>query len=320
MQAASAHKGSLQQILGWADASSEAIIWVAPRGSDDFKEALKISPPGLGVIGLTDVLISCGSIDRFIDLIRSAGRDKPPAATSDAISEIVMEACRPVLVDAVGVQLDIRLPRVSSDRARRMIEDWTELPPGLFLPLGAIAYIQSILRGLAAAAKEAHHERVTVLIGGIVDASEFYRFKEETKRVGSLAAGAVLQNSAALEAAVPLARRGERLWIDVVETVRTAHGFSTEIVQAQATLDAYVSSGQIPANPFKRLPGFLESLLSNVLSAAGSNGKQIVGIDCAADHSAELIVDLYRSGFRRFAAPASRRDEIRLLLGKQKVE
>jgi hypothetical protein len=159
-----------------------------------------------------------------------------------------------------------------------------------------------------------------VLIGGIVDASEFDRFKEETKRVGSLAAGAVLQNSAALEAAVPLARRGERLWIDVVETVRTAHGFSTEIVQAQATLDAYVSSGQIPANPFKRLPGFLESLLSKVLSAAGSNGKQIVGIDCAADHSAELIVDLYRSGFRRFAAPASRRDEIRLLLGKQKVE
>ena len=320
LQAASAHKGSLQQILGWADASSEAIIWVAPRGSDDFKEALKISPPGLGVIGLTDVLISCGSIDRFVDLIRSAGRDKPPAATSDAISEIVMEACRPILVDAVGVQLDIRLPRVSSDRARRMIEDWTELPPGLFLPLGAIAYIQSILRGLAAAAKEAHHERVTVLIGGIVDASEFDRFKEETKRVGSLAAGAVLQNSAALEAAVPLARRGERLWIDVVETVRTAHGFSTEIVQAQATLDAYVSSGQIPANPFKRLPGFLESLLSKVLSAAGSNGKQIVGIDCAADHSAELIVDLYRSGFRRFAAPASRRDEIRLLLGKQKVE
>lgn len=320
LQAASAHKGSLQRILDWADASSEAIIWVAPRGSDDFKEALKVSPPGLGVIGLTDLLISYGSINRFIDLIRSAGQDKPPAATLDAISEIVMEACRPVLVDAAGVPLDIRLPRVSSDRARRMIEDWTELPPSLFLPLGAIAYIQSILRGLAAAAKEARHERVTALIGGIVDACEFDRFNEETKRVGCLAAGAVLQNSASLKAAVPLARRGGRLWIDVVETVRTAHGFSTEIVQAQTTLDAYVSGGQIPANPFKRLPNFLESLLSDVLSAAGSEGKQTIGIDCAADHSAELVVDLYRSGFRRFAAPPTRRDEIRLLLGKQKVE
>lgn len=28
LQAASAHKGSLQRILGWADASSEAIIWI----------------------------------------------------------------------------------------------------------------------------------------------------------------------------------------------------------------------------------------------------------------------------------------------------
>jgi hypothetical protein len=52
----------------------------------------------------------------------------------------------------------------------------------------------------------------------------------------------------------------------------------------------------------------------------GSKGKETVGIDCASDHSAELVVDLYRSGFRRFAAPASRRDEIRLLLGKQNVE
>ena len=201
LHAASAHKGSLQRILGWADASSEAIIWVAPRGSDEFREALKISPPGLGVIGLTDVLISCGSIDRFIDLIRSAGQDKPPAATSDAISEIVVEACRPVLADAAGVPLDIRLPRVSSDRARRMIEDWTELPPGLFLPLGAIAYIQSILRGLAAAAKglttSASCYRTHRRDRGSLP--EFDRFKEEAKRVGSLAAGAVLQNFAALQ-------------------------------------------------------------------------------------------------------------------------
>ena len=53
-----------------------------------------------------------------------------------------------------------RLPRVSSDRARRLIENWQELPPGFFLPLGSLTYLRAILLGISAAAEKVRRRRV----------------------------------------------------------------------------------------------------------------------------------------------------------------
>jgi hypothetical protein len=40
------------------------------------------------------------------------------------------------------------------------------------------------------------------------------------------------------------------LWIDLAETIRTAHGFPTEIQQADSALDDYAASGNLAADPF----------------------------------------------------------------------
>ncbi len=191
------------------------------------------------------------------------------------------------------------------------------MPPNLFLPLGSPAYLRSILAGLSAAAREARHDSVTALIGGIVDGNEFDNFRRETVRVGSLLAGAMIQNLAALHGAHRLAWRGDTLWIDISETIRTAYGFPTEVQQANKTLEDYVASGNLASNPFRRPGKLLTDLLSSTLSAARSAPTNAVGVDCTGYYAPDLLVDLHRLGFRRYAAPNAHRDEIRLLLAQR---
>jgi pyruvate,orthophosphate dikinase len=250
LRPAGSKTASLQRILAWADASSGSMVWSAARSEAELDDSLKGELPGVGVVGLTDLVIASGRIDKFVELISLIGSGKAPVSASDALSDIVLAACRPVIAAALGVPLHIRLSRVSSDRARRLIENWTELPPNLFLPLGAPSYLRSVLAGLSAAANEARHRQVTGLIGGIVGSPEFDSFLRETEVFGDLSAGAMIQNAVTLHAAADLARRGVTLWIDLAETIRTAHGFPTEIQQADSALDDYAASGNLVADPF----------------------------------------------------------------------
>jgi pyruvate,orthophosphate dikinase len=313
LQAGGGNFSSLRHILNWADAASGAVVWATARSADEVGEMLRSDAPGIGVVGLTDLIIAQGKIDRFVELTVAMGAPKSAAGTSAAISGIVETACKPVLSAAHKAPVHIRLPRVSSDRARRLIENWQELPPSFFLPLGSPSYLQAILAGIAAAAGEAGHENVTALIGGIGDSREFDAFRVEIERVGQLKAGATLQNVVALDAAQELSQSGAPLWIDVAEIVRTVHGFPVEVQQSLEALDIYATSGRVANNPFRRLAGLLESLFSRVLSRADS---EMIGVD-GAGCSPELLDQLYHLGFRRFAMPVARRDETRFLLGRQ---
>jgi pyruvate,orthophosphate dikinase len=316
LQAGAGSFPSLRRILNWADAASGAAVWATARSPDEVGETLRAGAPGIGVVGLTDLIIAQGTIDRFVELTAAMGAPKPAAATSVAISGIVETACKPVLSAAHKAQVHIRLPRVSSDRARRLIENWQELPPSFFLPLGSPSYLQAILAGMATAAKEADHENMTAIIGGIGDRREFDAFRVEIERVGQLKAGAMLQNVVALDAAQELSQSGAPLWIDVAEIVRTVHGFPVEVQQSLEALDIYAASGRVANNPFRHLAGFLESLFSRVLLRTES---AIIGVD-GAGCSPELLDRLYHLGFRRFAMPVTRRDETRFLLGRQQEE
>jgi pyruvate,orthophosphate dikinase len=316
LQAGGANFPSLRRILDWADAASGAAVWATARSADEVGETLRAGAPGIGVVGLTDLIIAQGKIDRFVELTVAMGAPKAAAGTSVAISGVVETACKPVLSASHKAQVHIRLPRVSSDRARRLIENWQELPPSFFLPLGSPSYLQAILAGIAAAAREAGHENVTALIGGIGDSREFEAFRVEIERVGQLKAGATLQNVVALDAAQELSQSGAPLWIDAAEIIRTVHGFPVEVQQSLEALDIYATSGRVSNNPFRHLAGFLESLFCKVLSRADS---AMIGVD-GAGCSPELLDQLYRLGFRRFATPVARRDETRFLLGRQQED
>jgi pyruvate, orthophosphate dikinase len=316
LQAGGGNLPSLKRILNWADAASGAAVWATARSADEVGETLQAGAPGIGVLGLTDLIIAQGEIDRFVELTVAMGAPKSAAGASVAISGIVETACKPVLSVARKAEVHIRLPRVSSDRARRLIENWQELPPSFFLPLGSPSYLRAILAGIAAAAGEVGHEKVTAFIGGIGGSREFEVFREEVERVGQLKAGATLQNIVALDATRELSQSGAPLWIDVAEIVRTVHGFPVEVQQSLEALDIYATSGRVANNPFRHLAGFLESLFSRVLLRAES---AIIGVD-GAGCSPELLDRLYHLGFRRFAMPVTRRDETRFLLGRQQEE
>ena len=173
-------------------------IWIAPRNEAELRDFAKDELPGVAVVRLTDLIIADGAIEPFVQRIaQMSGGASPPRAAGE-IAEIVSEACGPLFAEAAGMPLHIRLSRISSERARRLIENWTEMPPELFLPLGSPAYLRAVLAGLAAAAQRVSHRDVTALIGGVVDLRELDEFHDIVSEFEGLAAGAMIQNGAAL--------------------------------------------------------------------------------------------------------------------------
>jgi pyruvate,orthophosphate dikinase len=314
LKTAGASLPSLRHILEWADEKSAASVWIWPKSSEELIEAIGAGVQSGSLVSLTDLIIANGSVGRFVELTAAAGRANPQLSVSEEIRSIVCDACAPAISGASGSPLWFRLPRVSSDRARRLIENWEELPPGFFLPLGSMTYLLAILSGISAASEKAQHKDVGVLIGGISAVSEFAVFQREARQVG-LSAGAMIQNVMALDDILQFVDAGTPVWVNVADIIRTVYGFPIEVQQSLDVLDQYAKEELIQANPFRHLPLHVTNLLATAAVAAERGAS--LGIEgSAVPH--ELLLDLHRMGFRRFSVPVGRRDELRFLLGRSK--
>jgi pyruvate,orthophosphate dikinase len=311
-----AARATLDRLLALADGESRCEVWASPRGLGEAHEPASAAAPGLAVTRLTDLLMSQGAIGPFVDAISKL--DQPNERLRDDIAAIVRDACTPFLAENAGRPVHMRLPRISSDRARRLIENWTEMPPELFLPLGSRPYLQAALRGLSEAAKASKHGRLTALLGGVTDSRETVRFVELCAEA-DLEAGAIVQNAAALIHAGEIAQACRTVWIDPVEIIRTVYGFPTEVLQADHTLEDYATEGFLAANPFARPAVFLCDRFRAASEVAKSNAAAFA-IDLSGGFSAVLAGDLFAYGFRRFATSPSRRDELRLILAQSVKE
>jgi pyruvate,orthophosphate dikinase len=315
LRAGGAGRSTVDRLLAWADRGSDAEVWVAPRSPAEAKDPA----PGLAVVRLTDLLMSQGAIDPFVALISRLGEAPLPQHLENDVAASVAEACRPLLAENSSTPVQIRLPRISSERARRLIENWTEMPPDLFLPVGSPAYLRAVLRGIADAARAAANQDVTPLIGGVIDSREAVSFARLASEVG-LPAGVIVQNVAALIHAGELAEACRAIWIDVAEIIRTVHGFPAEVLQAAKTLDDYAAGGFLAGNPFARPASFLGERLRAVAAIAASKGATPFGIDIVDGYSPTLAQELHEMGYRRFAASPARRDELRLTLAQSRKE
>jgi hypothetical protein len=204
-------------------------------------------------------------------------------------------------------------------RARRLIENWEEMPANLFLPLGSQTFFRALLKGIGDAARAAGHRQVTALIGNIVDGREAQAFAGLANEAGLLA-GALLQNAISLNNAAEIASRCDTIWVDVTETVRTVYGFPTEVVHAEGTVDRYVADGFLRANPFGHPAPFLIDWLQSVSELSRTGLKAAVGVDLPGEFSPAVVTRLRDMGFRRFATSPARRDELRLILGQESKE
>ena len=316
LKPAAAGLPSLKNILNWADEKSQASAWISAKSSDELVVSIRAGAVSGNLVSVTDLIIANGSIGRFVELTAAAGRAKPHPSIAEEICCIVRDACTPAISAAFGSPVWFRLPRVSSDRARRLIENWQELPPGFFLPLGSMAYLQAILAGISAALEKTQHKDVGVLIGGISAASEFAAFQREAQQVG-LGAGLVVQNVMAIDDIPQFVDSGAPIWVDVADIVRTVYGFPIEVQQSLDVLDQYAKEKHIRANPFRKLPQYVANLLAASASAAHRGAS--LGIE-GSGVPPELLVKLHRMGFRRFSVPVGRRDELRFGLGRSQKE
>ncbi|WP_051390137.1 pyruvate, phosphate dikinase [Bradyrhizobium sp. Ec3.3] len=316
LKAAGVGMPSLRRILEWADRRSETSVWISPKSGDEFLEAASAAVPAGSVVSVTDLIIAKGTVSRFVELTSAAGLPNGPRAIADEIRSIVCEACASAFSGPPRGSVQFRLPRVSSDRARRLIENWQELPPGFFLPLGSLTYLRAILLGISAAAESARYRDATALIGGISSSSEFVAFQREARQMG-LGAGAMIQNAMALDDVVQIAESATPIWVDIGDIVRTMYGFPIEVQQSLEVLDQYVKDDLVRANPFRRLPTYVTNLLA--AAAAAAEKSVSVGIEGSAVPP-ELLVELHRIGFRRFSVSIGRRDELRFLLGRSQKE
>ena len=319
LRAGGASRAALSRLLELADKQSGSSVWTAPRSVAEATEALVEAPGGIGVVRLTDLIMSQGAIDAFVRLIAQLGRDSDASGLQDELAAIARDACAPLFEVARDTPVHIRLSRLSSDRARRLIENWEEMPANLFLPLGSQTFFSALLKGLADAARLTRHTQVTALIGNIVDGREAQSFANLAEEAG-LFAGALLQNAISLNKAAEIASRCGTIWVDVTETIRTVYGFPTEVVQAEGTVERYVADGFLRADPFGHPAPFLIDWLQSVSELSRTGLKTAVGIDLSGEFSPMIVARLRDMGFRRFATSPVRRDELRLILAQESRE
>lgn len=291
----------LSQILAWADGLSQVSLWTEATSALSVDLARRTSSAGLGIVPLTDLLQASGRLAVLLDAIARYGAD--PEADVSAIEEPVVAATRqalaPLLAAAPDLPVDVRLPNLTSVRARAWVEKWTALAPHLLMPLGARRLIDAYIQGMQAAASETDHSRLTVLVAGITSAEELDEF---AGLVGpDLSAGAVLQNSAVFAEASVLAVRGRTLWIDLAELVRTTLGRPEELLYIDSSLG---------------LPPPVLRLLSGLV---GENRPGRVGVRLTGN-SIAAASELHGLGFRVFSSSSAQAGELRLLLGQHVLE
>ncbi len=308
--------GHIDRILEWSDASSQLRFWIAGVNGGDARSALRQGPEGLGVIALTDLFITAGTVNELIAAIDDLGHQPDDRQVHERLARMTYDACRQLMLESSGAPIDIRLPNLGSPRAQRLISTWASLAPRLFLPLGMKGLYGSLLRGIADAARETAHARITPLAAAVTGVEEFAAFRRAAADVGLSRVGVVLQSPAGLAAALALAREQAVLWIDIRELIRTWYGYPSALSFGDEVFEDYLADGYLGYNPRSTLGPQLGQSLRELAASVTAIGGIRLGIECGDGTSMSLLEDLYRTGLRTFSAPAPTTAGLRLGLGQ----
>ncbi|MBA1148055.1 pyruvate, phosphate dikinase [Ectothiorhodospiraceae bacterium WFHF3C12] len=303
---------ALRGFLDMARAVSGAEIWSAPRGEVEAAHAVEASADGVGLVSLTDLVMSRGAMGRFTQSISQLTRDGVEQETLEEISQVVRDACLPLIRAAIATPVHLRLPQLRSERARDLVANWEDIPVWQILPLGSRNLIGAMLDGIARAQSDAGHTDVSVVAGGITDPSEFEAFESDVARTAGLGAGMLVQNAILLQRLAEQPLEDRSIWIDVNEIIRTVHGFPMRVMHMPSVLDDYCKQGLIRANPFRDPGSFLTKLLQSVGRFAGDR----FGVTDAGVFGDELLSLLYAAGFRRFSSSTAAGGIVRIKLAR----
>jgi pyruvate, orthophosphate dikinase len=301
----------LTQLLSWADEFSGVSVWPEATSSLTVEVARHTGATGIAIVPLTDLLQASGGLPTLLDAIGrySARPDAPEAEIEEPVAAAVRAALLPLLRAASGLEVDVRLPNLSSARARTWIQQWTALAPHLLLPLGPARLLAAYARGARAAASEAAHPAVTLLASGLSSARELDTLTEIVN--GAIPVGAMLQNAAVLDDAAALADTGKRLWVDLAELVRTSLGQPEELLYTGGQAD-----GEPSASVPTTIPALVTRLLAELVKTAGP-AQLGVRLTSNAFTAATVMYDL---GVRRFSSAIAQAEELRLVFGQHALK
>lgn len=312
-ESASHARSGVNRLLRLADSASGCRYWVT-SASDGVSGDAGPVPAGFGPVGLTDLLIAAGSLDDFVAAIGRLSEQPADLAVQGQIAALAASACQPMLGAARGLDVDIRLPNLGSARAQRLIGDWMNLAPQLFLPMGLKTLQRALIRGVAAAAADSPETRTTVLLGGVTNCGEIDALAELSRSNGSLAVGVSIQNVGALYAVEGFAAGGHAIWLDIMEITRSFFGLPSALSLVDEVFENYVSEGLVSFNPRLRVAPVLLEVITSATEKVRSAVR--LGVECGSGTSPSLAVDMYRAGLRVFSVAPNRSAAIRLALGQ----
>lgn len=315
---------ALTELLESADRRSGAQVWSKITSPAEVPLARRTGSAGLGIVSLTDLLVSTGGINDLLTAIGiySADQDAPISVIEDVVTRICYQALQPLLAAVPDLAVQVRVPTMTSPRARHWIREWTALAPHLLVPLGPRRLLHSYVRATSAAAGDTGHPATTLLIGGITDPDELTTFRGFFDAGSPVAAGAVLQNPVVLHHPERLVADGASLWVDLAELVRNSCGRPDELLYLSGALaDPLSSTAGAPADtpqPVQpaqpALPALVHDQLAGLAAAAGD--PSTVGVDVAGHTNLADRAALHAIGIRRFSVGAGQSEELRLSLGQ----
>jgi len=307
----------LVQLLDWAEQCSRALLSVPAETPDDMGAQAPANTHGYAIVGLTDIAQALGLIDRLVHAVASHSEQQHEHAAE--LEQIALSIGTCVLNAAQGRPVSLRLPRLASERARRLVPHWSEIESQLHLPLGNPGFRRPILEGLQRACAQLGSARgaLVVLLSGVTEPGDWQRFRAELSAFPALSGGLALQSVAGLSSAPQMLEHEASLWLDMDEILRSSYGLPAERYFSLATFDKWVEQGMLESNPRKHFKPFLEALLIKLGQEPGAHER--VGIHCPYPVSLESIETLYSFGFRHFSVPLRQWQAVRLKLGQAAV-
>jgi pyruvate, orthophosphate dikinase len=314
--AAGSNDPSLMRFLATARETTGADVWAVTRNEAETRRAIAHGVNGLGLVSITDLIISAGIMDRFSEGVAELVQGSPFKHVLEQTADHVRLACVPLFNAAGGRPIHLRLPQLRSERARDLIANWDDIPVAQLLPLGNLDLTRAMLKGIAAARDEVGSVDVTVFSGGLTDLSEFRAYRAEFAAFDGLSPGLLVQNTALLFCIADSAQADTPIWIEVNEVIRTLHGYPIQVLQMPSILDDYHRAGRVAVNPFRDAGGILAAPLRSI-GGAQVNGIGIMGAEGLSDQFLDL---LYYARFRRFSAQTTGADLVGLRLARLSKE
>jgi pyruvate,orthophosphate dikinase len=313
LRAAATGRAQLGELVAAANALSGARVVVTALDVADIARVATSSVDG-AIVGLTDVLIARGSIDRLTAAVADLTGGARRAAAEREIESLARDAGEYALAAGATMPVAFRLPSFLSERARQIVPSWAALPARTLLPLGEKSFYVPIARGIAAAARG--DARVALLLSGLTDGSEMAAFRRDVAAFAVPETGAFLRSFAGLRNFADAGPPETTIWVDVDAVIRSAYGFPSELMAARGVFADYRERGLIGENPQSALAPFLVACFEALLHRVGAAR---AGAVCASAVEGTIATTLYALGYRRFAVAANDREPVCLGLARAAI-